>query len=491
MRYQRRRRAGFTIVEMMVATALVLVIMLIISQAFASGAKTFRNMKAAGDGQEKLRGAATILRKDLASDHIGPPYGSARGGPRVSDQRLDQAGWQPPFRGYFEFRQFGELTGGASILEPTLNPITDGERLTSTRATRHVLRTTVHLPEGPPTELFTARYDPIFAVNPRANSFINQQGLLYTRWAEVVYFLAVMEDTAYPIEPVTGRPLATTNADGSGLYRHTLRRRVRLMPPQNIDLAPMPLSAGRALVLRLRAQYPDVVPAIVPFPPVPQPQGEPLVIVRLPGPEALNLPDLDYTPVLLNPQNSPVPMMRFGGMTMQPHPISGMAIPTHPFGDDIVITDVISFDVKAAWFNNPVYNQLVAGSSPFSSPAVQPGAALPTIMANPPGSFYFGQNMDEPFSDLFPSVLRPLDGRAFDTGTRTHFPPRDPSDWDHPGPGAQQSSELGFLTQPQNAASPPWTTVPTRINVRTLQIKLRVWNPKFQQARQVTLVVEI
>ena len=72
MRYQRRRRAGFTIIEMMVATALVLVIMLIISQAFASASKTFTTMRTAGILQERIRGGSSILRRDLSSDHFAP-----------------------------------------------------------------------------------------------------------------------------------------------------------------------------------------------------------------------------------------------------------------------------------------------------------------------------------------------------------------------------------------------------------------------------------
>src|SRR4051794_35510351 len=110
MQYQCRRRAGFTLVEMLVATALVLVIMLIITQAFASASKTFTTVRAAGDMQTRLRTGINIARKDLGADHFGPPYGSARGGPHLSDQRLDQPGWGPPRAGYFEFRQLGDST---------------------------------------------------------------------------------------------------------------------------------------------------------------------------------------------------------------------------------------------------------------------------------------------------------------------------------------------------------------------------------------------
>ena len=42
----------------------------------------------------------------------------------------------------------------------------------------------------------------------------------------------------------------------------------------------------------------------------------------------------------------------------------------------------------------------------------------------------------------------------------------------------------GFLSQNQ-------TTVPSRINVRALQIKLRVWDARAEQARQATIISEV
>src|SRR5437899_1994936 len=115
MRIRHAARTGFTLVEMLVATALVLMIMLIISTALGSASKTFTTLRTAGILQERGRTGITILRKDLGSDHFAPPYGSARGGPHLSDQRLDQAGWSTPRAGYFEIRQLPDpTTGGAS-----------------------------------------------------------------------------------------------------------------------------------------------------------------------------------------------------------------------------------------------------------------------------------------------------------------------------------------------------------------------------------------
>jgi len=485
MRHQRRRRAGFTLVEMLVATALVLVIMLIISQAFASASKTFTTVRAAGDMQTRLRTGINLARKDLGSDHFGPPYGSARGGPHVSDQRLDQVGWQPPRAGYFEFRQLGDFTpfnpNVASVPEPMNTPggagIPDGEGLTSTRATNHRMRFTVRLPEGPGTELFSAQFHPKFTIDPRVNSFINSQSILFTRWAEVTYLLYPMQDDS----SVTG--FANTKSDGTGLPRYTLRRRVRLLAPTSIDYYEQPANA--LTIIQQCGQFIDVIPPFIAGPApdnikaLPQ-YGPNTIILRMPGPEALNGPDLDYTPNFINPANQPTIVKRLRFPEEVPDPQAYLPeFPVHPTGDDIVMTDVISFDVKAAWFNNPRFEAVRPGSSPACSPAFQPGQPLP-IMA-------FG-NMDEPFSDLPFSVLRPGDGRAFDTGKQKLIPwlpppnqwPVDPADWDQPEAGTTP----GFLTV-------NGTTVPSRINVRAIQIKLRIWDPRAEQARQATIISEV
>src|SRR4249920_3275257 len=69
------RRAGFTIVELLVAAAVTIFIMVILASAFQAGLDTFRNLKAAGDMQERLRTATVLLRSDMTSWHF--PVGGA------------------------------------------------------------------------------------------------------------------------------------------------------------------------------------------------------------------------------------------------------------------------------------------------------------------------------------------------------------------------------------------------------------------------------
>src|SRR3954452_21311997 len=73
-----RRRQGFTLVELMVAMALIVLIMAIISQAFVEGLETFRQLKGIGDLQERLRTAVVPLREDLITQHFTGAKGSLK-----------------------------------------------------------------------------------------------------------------------------------------------------------------------------------------------------------------------------------------------------------------------------------------------------------------------------------------------------------------------------------------------------------------------------
>src|SRR5579862_9796107 len=99
-----RRRAGFTIVELLVAMALIVFIMAILAEAFVEGLKTFSKIKAVGDMNSRLRMTQTMMRDDLASDHFP-------GKRRLSDPTFWQQG--PPPEGFFRvWHNTGINTGG-------------------------------------------------------------------------------------------------------------------------------------------------------------------------------------------------------------------------------------------------------------------------------------------------------------------------------------------------------------------------------------------
>src|SRR5438132_4500943 len=97
-----RRRTGFTLVEMMVSMALVIFIMVILSQAFVAGLESFRRLKATGDMQERLRTVSSVLRRDLASNHFGigdNPHSLS------ATQDMTLSSWVPPSTGFFRIWQ--------------------------------------------------------------------------------------------------------------------------------------------------------------------------------------------------------------------------------------------------------------------------------------------------------------------------------------------------------------------------------------------------
>ncbi len=64
-----RRRSGFTLVEVLVALALILFIMTILASAFSEATQIVSDLKSAGDLAERLRGTATVIHRDLEAPH--------------------------------------------------------------------------------------------------------------------------------------------------------------------------------------------------------------------------------------------------------------------------------------------------------------------------------------------------------------------------------------------------------------------------------------
>src|SRR5579885_879262 len=65
-----RGRRGFTLVELLVAMALIIFIMVILTEAFTAGTGVFRTLKAQGDLTERLRQAANMMGDDLRQPHF-------------------------------------------------------------------------------------------------------------------------------------------------------------------------------------------------------------------------------------------------------------------------------------------------------------------------------------------------------------------------------------------------------------------------------------
>jgi prepilin-type N-terminal cleavage/methylation domain-containing protein len=199
----RNRRHGFTLVEMLVAMALTLFVMAILSQAFVTALETFSGLKAIGDMQQSLRVAMTNLRTDLSQAHF-------EGARKLSDS------WSgPPKQGYF-FLRHGSTVQPKPANPPFPNYMIEGDdadNLRSFKALDHVLAFTIRLrgnrrenymisadipykPGAPPeisplskdtTNFWGQPRDGLF--NPIDPANLQDPDTYASQWAEIAYFL--------------------------------------------------------------------------------------------------------------------------------------------------------------------------------------------------------------------------------------------------------------------------------------------------------------
>jgi hypothetical protein len=111
------RAGAFTLVELLVAMALTLFIMVILSEAFVAGMQTFGDLKAVGDMARRLRTANSVIRADLGAMWLDSPTqtseslsGRRPGPPLFQAQVPTLAGG----RGFFRVWQDGPGPGGAA-----------------------------------------------------------------------------------------------------------------------------------------------------------------------------------------------------------------------------------------------------------------------------------------------------------------------------------------------------------------------------------------
>jgi Prokaryotic N-terminal methylation motif len=204
------RRAGYTIIELLVSMALIMTIMAILSMAFVEGLKTFGSLRATADMSQKLRTATTTIRNDLSNFHFD-------GAIRPSDPGFGST--VLPREGFIRIYQ-----GGASVSEGTdgLNP----SYLANPNlcpATGQILHLSVKLRGNRPEDFFACYLPgPLGAAGSlgASTTFFNQPGdarnqtldmVYYSQWAEVMYYLV-------PTGAATS-PLGGASQPLYGLYR--------------------------------------------------------------------------------------------------------------------------------------------------------------------------------------------------------------------------------------------------------------------------------
>jgi type II secretory pathway pseudopilin PulG len=200
-----RRRQAFTLVELLVTIALIIFIMTLLSEAFIIGVKTFRDLKALGDMDERLRAGNAQILTDLQADHF-------EGKKRLGDPNFWQSG--PPAAGFF--RIYAPSAGVMPLAWPgpglaaSYFEGTDGDNIPSAVVTDTVLHFSVKLRGNKPDRFFSASNIPLGSpllalptTYPEAQGLAPDSryqvgaGTTYnSQWAEVAYFLVPNGDVA-------------------------------------------------------------------------------------------------------------------------------------------------------------------------------------------------------------------------------------------------------------------------------------------------------
>lgn len=457
-----RRRAGFTLVELIVAAGLTLLIMAVLATGFQVGLQSLSTLKSAGELSDRIRAAETLLRQDLDAPHFdnGPNPGSLP----LSQLRLDLDATVRPLGGFVQIRQ-PNVSAQEGI---------DQDGLSSTRAQTHGLSLTVRRSGKTPGDLFAATepltgnlagMNSVAAANPSdvavaptvttvAGTFINTY---VTDWAEVHWFLDTTRPTIFP---------ATVNGVSTPVVTFPLCRRARLLTRNQVTgVNPgTPLAevvsanaAGTTNTLSTIAETWKVGPltnrlnntdGTLTFPTGHGiTAGQPLflswldpmtsapqfatVAVGLVAPP-VNANDVSFT----GATGSPLPPTGTVITAQAPTRMPIAAIPSSSprFGDDIVITNVVSFEVK-------------------------PTGVVPSVPGWPRTSLSAtALNADFPFDDLPPLAAPNGPLTTFDTAF----------------------GGFAGATLPPALGAPP--IQPARIT--GVQIKIRVYDPKNKLTRQ-------
>jgi hypothetical protein len=215
---------------MLVALALTIFMMSILSEAFVVGLEAFRRMKTVSDMDQQLRSAATLLLSDLKANHFegSQRLSTLRVIPMPAGPRLES-----PELGFFCYREGN----------PSLREGLDAHNRPSERDFDDYLDFTVRLSSNRREEFFYGRLPPnspldLIGYADSRHDDVNANRLYTSQWMNVIYFL-------YP--DLNGRKTA------SGLQVYNLYRRTLLLVPEHFTTnpqltdRPLPTVAGHAV----------------------------------------------------------------------------------------------------------------------------------------------------------------------------------------------------------------------------------------------------
>ena len=453
LQINRNSRNAFTLVELLVAMALIILMLSIMSQAFVIATGVMQGLKEVADMQEKIRPAITLLQRDLGANHF-------EGSKKLSDPEFWDNG--PPKEGYFMLWQ----DKANDVAEGTTNNVTFSQ---SAAAANHMLAFTVKLSGKSPNDFFESSSFNFLTPPLFGNTFFNGAGTplgmkdanirrfesdikyIHSDWAEVAYFLG--PHNAAGVVTADGNTDGKANPSVLSLPYFNLYRQQRLvLPSYNIAGVTLPTAGANEEISCELATF------------------------SFNKPSDLTVPwkRMGNRTNVVNTQ--PPPMAPSVGLTSASYPKHYLGYPqtnmplfseyssATKINTDIIATNVISFDVKLLTDNQYDYQ------------------SLSTILGA--GSSYYNHvpvgNYGSP--------------RVFDTWTTDQgnagntIPKYDFGIWNSiTGKWQPSGNTLG-----NNSLIPVWNwNNNTGLNIKAVQISLRIWDQKSNTAKMFVIVQKL
>ena len=426
----RNPRNAFTLVELMVAMALIILMLSIMSQAFVIATGVMQGLKEVADMQEKIRPAITLLQRDLGANHF-------EGSKKLSDLEFWDNG--PPKEGYFMLWQ----DKASDVAEGVTNNVTFSQ---SAALANHMLAFTVKLPGKSPNDFFDSGLGasfgniffngagtPLGMTDSNIRRFESNANLIHSDWAEVAYFLGPHNAGATPV--------ADGNTDGKNNppslpYFNLYRQQKLVLPSFNISGVTLPVATA-AIKEEISCET--------------------------------------STGTFNKPSDLTVPWKRMGNRTLnhlgnRVGPLfSEFVNPSSKVNTDIIATNVISFDVKLLTDLRYDYEDLTTILSQGS------------YSAYPPVSNYALANGN--------AAIRVFDTWTTDQGNAANSIPKyDFGFWNNITGKWQPSGN----TAGNNSLIPVWNvTNNTGLNIKAVQISLRIWDQKSNTAKMFVVVQKL
>ncbi|MBL8821143.1 MAG: prepilin-type N-terminal cleavage/methylation domain-containing protein [Planctomycetia bacterium] len=493
------RRKGLTLVEMMIALALSIFIMAILSEAFITGLNAFGNFKALADLDQRLRTAANIIRRDLKAPHFDgsrklsectvsgrpmPMLDGLTGLPAANGmltaaqatalhRQLSQYRFKSPLEGFFSIEEWPNRPVGATMVfegqdssgRPSYRDQPSVDSTGNIVNFSDVLHFTSRLEGNEPDKFFFGRIrgdvlpgfpSPLQNIGLSGGSTrYGSPGLYTSQAAELLYFLGLDGTERLPGVTIAGGPVLTFN-----LYRQTYL------------LVPDRFSNG--------AQPPDDTYY---------------------GNNADNYfngvvasPTLTVSGNDVSAHPTTTPSMAFNTMGSIQHRLNRRgslsfrmpkhlpSLPAALEGSDLMLTNVISFDVKVFdpfAYKIPVNALNLNPSLPTHGPLTGRGAYVDigdVLGTTVPG----GVNPHPTAAGLPADGLQPLFGGPL-----------------NPAPGSEpvgffDTGTLRFEGPPGGTTLRPQDTPATHAYpFPSIQITIRVFEPKSRQTRQITIIQDM